>query len=166
MVKNYRSTDLFRCFSGQDTPQWWGKLLPRHWHSIKHSHSQKTLPSSPWPNATLSMFLQKIHPYYRKFHLRGPLWLQHPLFVRAKDNPGSIFPFAKMRSSMLGSTLSLRFRKSISGQHFQIARKFANNDFQYQMLFIVCSNTFLQKKWCFSSCKKFHIDLWSFLVAK
>ena len=31
----------------------------------------------------------------------------------------------------LGSTVRLRFRKSISGHHFQNTRKFANNDFQY-----------------------------------
>ena len=28
------------------------------------------------------------------------------------------------------------------------------------------SNTFLQKKMRFASCKKFYIDLWSFLVAE
>ena len=33
---------------------------------------------------------------------------------------------------MIWSTVRLRFRKSISGHHFQTIRKFANNGFQYQ----------------------------------
>ena len=34
-----------------------------------------------------------------------------------------------------------------------------------EIFFIVYFNTFLQKKMCFATCKKFYIDLWSFLVA-
>ena len=34
MVKNYWSTDYFGWFLEQDTPQLWGKLILRHWHSI------------------------------------------------------------------------------------------------------------------------------------
>ena len=33
--------------------------------------------------------------------------------------------------SVVRSTVRLRFRKSISGHHFQTIRKLANNDFQY-----------------------------------
>ena len=38
--------------------------------------------------------------------------------------------------SCIGNTVRLRFRKSISGHHFQTIRKLANNDFQYHRGFI------------------------------
>ena len=51
---------------------------------------------------------------------------------------------------LVRSTVRLRFRKSISGHHFQTIRTFANTDFQYHRgVFIVYINTLLQKKCAF-----------------
>ena len=59
----------------------------------------------------------------------------------------------------VGSTVSLRFRKSIAGHHFQNTRKLANNDFQYHRDIIYSVYQFiLTKKIVFASCKKFYID--------
>ena len=60
--------------------------------------------------------------------------------------------FTKISKPTVQSTVRLRFRKSISGHHFQTIGKLAKTDFQYHTtegLFIVYINYFLQKNMFF-----------------
>ena len=65
---------------------------------------------------------------------------------------------------MLWSTVRLRLKKSISGHHFQIIRKLANNDFQYQREGFYSIQQYILTTKKKSSFKEFYIDLWSFLL--
>ena len=59
------------------------------------------------------------------------------------------------------SNVRLRFRKSMSGHHFQTIRKLANPDYHRGVIYTIYQYI-LTTKCVFSSWKEFYIDLWSF----
>ena len=76
------------------------------------------------PSLTLDARERKFTFTISQFNFPSP---SQPHTARGKTGVGTKL----VKAQCLGSNVRLRFRKSISGHHYQTIRKFANNGFQY-----------------------------------